>query len=81
MGFCSIRRTVPTDTLQRTNRPGVYAAGNASDGLQAAILAAAEGFKAAYAINEELVDETVMRREKDPLVGEIPSVLSGVGVG
>lgn len=52
-------RTVQTDDLQHTGQRGVFAAGNASVGLQAAILAAAEGFKAAYAINEELVDDLI----------------------
>jgi thioredoxin reductase len=55
-------RTVKTDDLQHTRARGVYAAGNASVGLQAAILAAAEGFKAAYAINDELVEDLVTER-------------------
>lgn len=46
---------VPVDYLQKTRRRGVFIAGNAATGLQASILAAAEGFKAAYAINEELL--------------------------
>jgi thioredoxin reductase len=50
---------VPVDYLQKTGRRGVFVAGNAAKGLQAAILAAAEGFKAAYAINDELIDELV----------------------
>ena len=38
---------------------GVWIAGNASTGLQMAIIAAAEGLKAAHAINERLVEEDV----------------------
>jgi thioredoxin reductase len=57
--------TVPTTTLQHTRTRGVYAAGNASVGLQSAILAAAEGFKAAYAINEELIEDFVREKTGD----------------
>lgn len=39
----------------KTCIPGVYAAGNTSTGLQLAIVAAAEGAKAAHAINTELM--------------------------
>lgn len=56
-------RTVRTDDLQHTRARGVYAAGNAAVGLQAAILAAAEGFKAAYAINDELIEDYIAQRE------------------
>lgn len=59
-------RTVRTDDLQHTGQRGVFVAGNASVGLQAAILAAAEGFKAAYAINEELVDDLIASVEHEP---------------
>ncbi len=48
---------VKGDYLQRTGVPGVFVAGNASEGLQLAIIAAAEGAKAGYAIHEELLDE------------------------
>jgi thioredoxin reductase len=43
--------------MERTNVPGLYVAGNASKGLQLAIVAAAEGAKAAFSINESLVAE------------------------
>lgn len=43
--------------LERTNIPGLYVAGNASKGLQLAIVAAAEGAKAAFSINESLQAE------------------------
>ena len=39
-----------------TNIPGVYAAGNASRGVQLVIAAAAEGMQAAFAINNALLD-------------------------
>jgi thioredoxin reductase len=39
-----------------TNIPGVYAAGNASRGVQLVIAAAAEGMEAAFAINSALLD-------------------------
>ena len=64
--------TVPTGPLQHTRVRGVYAAGNASVGLQAAILAAAEGFKAAYAINDELVEDWAAQQ-----LGERPSAEGG----
>lgn len=41
----------------QTTIPGLYAAGNASVGLQLAIIAAAEGAQAAYSINEALSSE------------------------
>lgn len=55
-------RAVRTDSLQHTGQRGIFAAGNASEGLQSAILAAAEGFKAAYAINDELIDDLIAER-------------------
>jgi thioredoxin reductase len=61
--------TVPVDDLQHTGKRGVYVAGNAAEGLQSAILAAAEGFKAAYAINEELLDEFIRDRCGSPPAG------------
>lgn len=57
-------QTVRTDGLQHTRQRGVYVAGNASVGLQAAILATAEGFKAAYAINDELIDDLLRAAER-----------------
>ena len=41
----------------RTRVPGVFTAGNASQGLQLAIVAAAEGAKAAHAINTYLLED------------------------
>jgi thioredoxin reductase len=53
---CSLTRkgTVKTDHLGRTGVPGVYVAGDASRDVQFAIVAAAEGAKAAVAINKAL---------------------------
>lgn len=47
------------DRLSRTQIRGLYVAGNTSSGVQLAIVAAAEGAKAAYAINEELNEENL----------------------
>ena len=49
--------SVRTDKRECTNIPGLYAAGDASRDVQLAIVAAAEGAKAAFAINEALLDE------------------------
>jgi thioredoxin reductase len=56
--------TVETDDLQRTKLRGVCVAGNAAEGMQSAIIAAAEGYKAAYALNDELVEDFVAVRLK-----------------
>ena len=49
--------TVRTGKLERTNVPGLFVAGDASRDVQLAIVAAAEGAKAAIAINTELQSE------------------------
>jgi len=49
--------TVDTGTLGNTNVPGVYVVGDASRDAQFAIVAAAEGTKAALAINQALQQE------------------------
>lgn len=46
--------TVEVGTCERTNVPGLWVIGDASRDVQFAIVAAAEGAKAAYAINREL---------------------------
>jgi thioredoxin reductase len=51
------RGTVRTGAYEATNVPGLYAAGDASRRVQFAIVAAAEGAMAAFAINSELLDE------------------------
>ena len=48
---------VETRSYERTNVPGLYAAGDASRRVQFAIVAAAEGAAAAFAINTELYKE------------------------
>lgn len=48
------RGTVKTGTLSQTNVPGVFVAGDASRDAQFVVVAAAEGVKAAVAINEAL---------------------------
>ena len=49
--------TVDTDTLGMSQVPGLYVAGDASRDVQMVIVAAAEGAKAAFAINVALQDE------------------------
>lgn len=48
---------VQTGKLEGTNIPGLYVAGDASRDVQLAIVAAAEGAKAAIAINQSLAEE------------------------
>jgi len=48
---------VDTGDYEMTNVPGVYVAGDASKLVQLVIVAAAEGAKAAFAINQELLKE------------------------
>ena len=48
---------VQTGDYETTNVPGLYVAGDASKLVQLAIVAAAEGAKAAFAINQELLKE------------------------
>lgn len=49
--------TIATRTPDCAAAPGVWVAGNASEGLQMAVIAAAEGVQAAHTINEQLVKE------------------------
>ena len=51
------RGVVPTNDYERTNVPGLYVAGDASRRVQFAVVAAAEGAMAAFAINAEFVAE------------------------
>lgn len=57
--------SLDTSELQQTPAQGVFVAGNAARGLQMAIMAAAEGFRAAYAINEELLEDYIVRSTAD----------------
>lgn len=50
---------MPTDNFQKTKVKGVFVAGDAGGDLNMVILAAAEGAKAAFAINTELMDEEI----------------------
>lgn len=52
------------DRLEQTNIPGIYVAGDASRDVQMVIVAAAEGVKAAKAINEDLQRETRTKFQK-----------------
>lgn len=51
--------SVWTGKLEGTNIPGLYVAGDASKDVQLAIVAAAEGAKAAIAINQSLEDQNL----------------------
>jgi NADPH-dependent glutamate synthase beta subunit-like oxidoreductase len=54
--FCEDTNCIQCREDTATNIPGVYAAGNASRGVQLVIAAAAEGMQAAFAINSALLD-------------------------
>lgn len=56
---CELNRrgTVDTSSYEKTDVPGLYVAGDASRRVQFAIVAAAEGAMAAFAINNELAEE------------------------
>ncbi|RVU21060.1 NAD(P)/FAD-dependent oxidoreductase [Methylobacterium oryzihabitans] len=49
--------TVPTSDYEKTNVPGLFVAGDASRRVQLAVVAAAEGAMAAFAVNTELLRE------------------------
>jgi thioredoxin reductase len=57
---------VKTDRLESTGVPGLYVAGDASKDVQLAIVAAAEGAKAAFAINRALQEREGLSVEKRP---------------
>jgi thioredoxin reductase len=54
--FCEDTNCIQCGENAATNIPGLYAAGNASRGVQLVIAAAAEGMQAAFAINSALLD-------------------------
>jgi len=60
---CAVNRkgTVNTGNLSDTNVPGVFVAGDASRDVQFVVIAAAEGVKAAVAINQELQRQELKR--------------------
>jgi thioredoxin reductase len=51
------RGTVDVNMLEMTSVPGLYVIGDASRDVQLAIVAAAEGAKAAFAVNKALLEE------------------------
>lgn len=57
---------VKTDRLESTGIPGLYVAGDASKDVQLAIVAAAEGAKAAFAINRALQEREGLSVETRP---------------
>ena len=67
--FCEGNNCIQCGEDTATNVPGVYAAGNASRGVQLVIAAAAEGMQAAFAINNALLDadtESNALRDHEP---------------
>ena len=59
--FCEVDGCVQCGENAATSVPGVYAAGNASRGVQLVIAAAAEGMQAAFAINSALLEADAAR--------------------
>ena len=59
--FCEADGCVQCGENAATSVPGVYAAGNASRGVQLVIAAAAEGMQAAFAINSALLEADAPR--------------------
>lgn len=60
----TLKAAIRTNRRERTNVPGVYVAGDASWDVQFVVVAAAEGAKAAVAINRELqAEERVLAAE------------------
>jgi thioredoxin reductase len=57
----SDKGSVETGKHEMTNIPGLYVAGDASHAVQLAIIAAAEGAEAAFAINTALAEEDLER--------------------
>ncbi len=70
--FCEADGCVQCGENAATNVPGVYAAGNASRGVQLVIAAAAEGMQAAFAINSALLEADAPRGKvlKTAVAGE-----------
>ncbi|MDC0717260.1 NAD(P)/FAD-dependent oxidoreductase [Nannocystis bainbridge] len=54
---------VKVDDFKQTSRPGIYAAGDLTTGLQGAIFSAAAGYLAGAAINHGLTTELALRGE------------------
>ena len=60
---------VKTGRHERTDVPGLFVAGDASRDVQLAVVAAAEGAKAAFAINSELQEEAARQQEASAEAG------------
>jgi len=58
---CSDKGAVKTTNYQVSSVPNLYVAGDASEDLQLVIVAAAEGAKAAFAINKALIAEDIKK--------------------
>lgn len=56
---------VTTGQCERTNVPGLYVAGDASRRVQFAVVAAAEGAMAAFALNTELLQDDLKHRMRE----------------
>lgn len=61
------RGAVRTGEYEMTTVPGLFVAGDASRAVQLAIVAAAEGAEAAFAINKVLIKEDLLRHGSDPI--------------
>jgi thioredoxin reductase len=59
------RGAVRTGEYEMTNVPGLFVAGDASRAVQLAIVAAAEGAEAAFAINKALIKEDLLLNDSD----------------
>jgi thioredoxin reductase len=59
--FCEENNCIQCGEDTATNVPGLYAAGNASRGVQLVIAAAAEGMQSAFAINNALLEADAER--------------------
>lgn len=59
------RGAVRTGEYEMTNVPGLFVAGDASGAVQLAIVAAAEGAEAAFAINKALIKEDLLGNNSD----------------
>lgn len=60
------RGALKTGRLEMTSVPGLYAAGDCSRDVQLVVVAAAEGARAAFAMNKELIREGLERRLRSP---------------
>ena len=67
MGCVLTRRgALKTGRLEMTSVPGLYAAGDCSRDVQLIVVAAAEGARAAFAMNKELIREGLEERLRSP---------------